>query len=138
MTEERKDDGTRSVLEAVNLKKIYGNRTVVKDVSISVKSGEVVGLLGPNGAGKTTLFKMIMGMESIDKGSFEVGETVKVGYADQTHKDIDPKKTVYQVVFRRTGVHPRRRQGNQRPRLPLQIQFCRSRPGKTLRCALRR
>ena len=55
-------------------------------------------VIGPNGAGKTTLFKMIMGMESIDKGSFEVGETVKVGYADQTHKDIDPKKTVYQVV----------------------------------------
>ena len=58
----------------------------------------IVGVIGPNGAGKTTLFKMIMGMESIDKGSFEVGETVKVGYADQTHKDIDPKKTVYQVV----------------------------------------
>ena len=58
----------------------------------------IVGVIGPNGAGKTTLFKMIMGMESIDKGSFEVGETVKVGYADQTHKDIDPNKTVYQVV----------------------------------------
>ena len=55
-------------------------------------------VIGPNGAGKTTLFKMIMGMESIDKGTFEVGETVQVGYADQTHKDIDPKKTVYQVV----------------------------------------
>ena len=95
----------------------------------------IVGVIGPNGAGKTTLFKMIMGMESIDKGSFEVGETVKVGYADQTHKDIDPKKTVYQVVSGGQGVHPRRRQGSQLPRLPLQIQFCGSRPGKTLRRA---
>ena len=69
MTEERKDDGTRSVLEAVNLKKIYGNRTVVKDVSISVKSGEVVGLLGPNGAGKTTTFYMIVGLVSTNGGS---------------------------------------------------------------------
>ena len=58
----------------------------------------IVGVIGPNGAGKTTLFKMILGMESIDKGTFEVGQTVRIGYADQTHKDIDPKKTVYQVI----------------------------------------
>ena len=86
------------VLRTEDLVKKYGKRTVVSHVSIDVKQGEIVGLLGPNGAGKTTLFKMIMGMESIDKGTFEVGETVQVGYADQTHKDIDPKKTVYQVV----------------------------------------
>ena len=58
----------------------------------------VVGIIGPNGAGKTTLFRMIMGLESVDGGTFEVGETVKVGYADQSHKDIDPEKTVYQVI----------------------------------------
>ena len=92
MTEERKDDGTRSVLEAVNLKKIYGNRTVVKDVSISVKSGEVVGLLGPNGAGKTTLFRLIMEQEKPDNGTFDVGETVKIAYVDQRHHDLLPDK----------------------------------------------
>ena len=89
---------SKMVLRTEDLVKKYGKRTVVSHVSIDVKQGEIVGLLGPNGAGKTTLFKMIMGMESIDKGTFEVGETVQVGYADQTHKDIDPKKTVYQVV----------------------------------------
>ena len=69
MTEELRHDSSHSVLEAVNLKKIYVNRTVVKDVSISVKSGEVVGLLGPNGAGKTTTFYMIVGLVSTNGGS---------------------------------------------------------------------
>ena len=76
----------------------YDNRPLIENIDFSLKRGEILTLIGPNGAGKTTLFKMIMGMESIDKGTFEVGETVQVGYADQTHKDIDPKKTVYQVV----------------------------------------
>jgi ATPase subunit of ABC transporter with duplicated ATPase domains len=58
----------------------------------------IVGVIGPNGAGKTTLFRMIMGLEQIDKGTFEVGETVKVAYADQSHSAIDPEKTVFQVV----------------------------------------
>ena len=58
----------------------------------------IVGVIGPNGAGKTTLFKLIMGMEHADKGTFEVGETVKIAYVDQNHKDLDPEKTVYQVV----------------------------------------
>ena len=57
-----------------------------------------MGIIGPNGAGKTTLFRMMMGMEAADKGTFEVGETVKIGYVDQTHADIDPEKTVYQVI----------------------------------------
>ena len=76
----------------------YDNRPLIENIDFFLKRGEILTLIGPNGAGKTTLFKMIMGMESIDKGTFEVGETVQVGYADQTHKDIDPKKTVYQVV----------------------------------------
>ena len=58
----------------------------------------IVGVIGPNGAGKTTLFRLIMGLESVDKGEFEVGETVKVAYVDQQHKDIDPNKSVYQVI----------------------------------------
>ena len=86
------------VIEAQDVSMGYGDRLLYEHLSFSLPPAGIVGVIGPNGAGKTTLFKMIMGMESIDKGSFEVGETVKVGYADQTHKDIDPKKTVYQVV----------------------------------------
>ena len=76
------------IIETHNLTKKYGSQTSVSHLNIHVKKGRIYGLLGRNGAGKTTLFKMIMGMESIDKGTFEVGETVQVGYADQTHKDI--------------------------------------------------
>ena len=68
------------------------------DLNFVLPPNGIVGVIGPNGAGKTTLFKMIMGQESIDKGSFEVGETVKIGYADQTHKSIDPEKSIYQVI----------------------------------------
>lgn len=86
------------VIEAQHVAKAFGEKLLFDDLNFMLPPNGIVGVIGPNGAGKTTLFKMIMGMESIDKGSFEVGETVKVGYADQTHKDIDPKKTVYQVV----------------------------------------
>jgi ATPase subunit of ABC transporter with duplicated ATPase domains len=58
----------------------------------------IVGIIGPNGAGKTTLFRLMMELEKADKGTFEVGETVKIGYVDQSHTDIDPNKTVYQVI----------------------------------------
>ena len=86
------------VIEAQHVAKAFGDKLLFDDLSFMLPPNGIVGVIGPNGAGKTTLFKMIMGMESIDKGTFEVGETVQVGYADQTHKDIDPKKTVYQVV----------------------------------------
>ena len=86
------------VIEAQHVAKAFGDKLLFDDLNFMLPPNGIVGVIGPNGAGKTTLFKMIMGMESIDKGSFEVGKTVKVGYADQTHKDIDPKKTVYQVV----------------------------------------
>ena len=86
------------VIEAQHVAKAFGDKLLFDDLNFMLPPNGIVGVIGPNGAGKTTLFKMIMGMESIDKGSFEVGETVKVGYADQTHKDIDPKKAVYQVV----------------------------------------
>lgn len=86
------------VIEAQHVAKAFGDKLLFDDLNFMLPPNGIVGVIGPNGAGKTTLFKMIMGMESIDKGTFEVGETVQVGYADQTHKDIDTKKTVYQVV----------------------------------------
>ena len=86
------------VIEAQHVAKAFGDKLLFDDLNFMLPPNGIVGVIGPNGAGKTTLFKMIMGMESNDKRTFEVGETVQVGYADQTHKDIDPKKTVYQVV----------------------------------------
>ena len=86
------------VIEAQHVAKAFGDKLLFDDLNFMLPPNGIVGVIGPNGAGKTTLFKMIMGMESIDKGTFEVGETVQVGSADQTHKEIDPKKTVYQVV----------------------------------------
>ena len=86
------------VIEAQHVAKAFGEKLLFDDLNFMLPPNGIVGVIGPNGAGKTTLFKMIMGMESIDKGTFEAGETVKVGYADPTHKDIDPNKTVYQVV----------------------------------------
>ena len=86
------------VIEAQHVAKAFGEKLLFDDLNFMLPPNGIVGVIGPNGAGKTTLFKMIMGMESIDKGNFEVGETVRVGYADQTHKDIDPNKSVYQVI----------------------------------------
>ncbi|MCQ2195624.1 MAG: energy-dependent translational throttle protein EttA [Paludibacteraceae bacterium] len=86
------------VIEAVGVSKAFGDRVLFEDLNFMLPPNGIVGIIGPNGAGKTTLFRMIMGLESVDKGTFEVGETVRVGYVDQTHKDIDPEKTVYQVV----------------------------------------
>ena len=86
------------VIEAHHVAKAFGDKLLFDDLNFTLPPNGIVGIIGPNGAGKTTLFKMIMGQECIDKGSFEIGETVRIGYADQTHKDIDPNKTVYQVV----------------------------------------
>ena len=86
------------VIEAQHVAKAFGDKLLFDDLNFMLPPNGIVGVIGPNGAGKTTLFKMIMGLESTDKGTFEVGETVRIGYADQTHKDIDPKKSVYQVI----------------------------------------
>ena len=86
------------VIEAQNLSKSYGNRLLFDHLDFKLPPAGIVGVIGPNGAGKTTLFRLIMGMEKSDTGSFEVGETVKIAYIDQSHKDIDPEKTVYQVI----------------------------------------
>lgn len=86
------------VIEAQGVSKSFGDRTLFTDLNFMLPPNGIVGVIGPNGAGKSTMFKMIMGMETPDAGTFEVGETVTIGYADQTHKDIDPEKSVYQVL----------------------------------------
>ena len=86
------------MLNAVGVTIRFGKRTLFEDVNIKFNKGCCYGIIGANGAGKTTLFRLIMGLETVDKGEFEVGETVKVAYVDQQHKDIDPNKSVYQVI----------------------------------------
>lgn len=86
------------VIEAQHVAKAFGEKTLFRDLNFVLPPNGIVGVIGPNGAGKTTLFRMIMGQENVDGGLFEVGETVKLSYVDQQHKDIDPQKTVYQVV----------------------------------------
>ncbi|WP_420559298.1 energy-dependent translational throttle protein EttA [Tepidicaulis sp.] len=86
------------VLEAEGLSKAYGDRLLIEDLSFSLPPGGIVGVIGPNGAGKTTLFRMITGQEEPDAGSMRVGDTVVLGYVDQTRDDLDPNKTVWEVV----------------------------------------
>ncbi|MCK9344384.1 MAG: ATP-binding cassette domain-containing protein, partial [Massilibacteroides sp.] len=86
------------VIEAHGVSKSYGNKVLFKDLNFSLPPNGIVGVIGPNGAGKTTLFRLIMQMERPDNGTFEIGETVKLAYVDQQHKDIDPKKSVYNVI----------------------------------------
>ncbi|MGM9842250.1 MAG: energy-dependent translational throttle protein EttA [Candidatus Limisoma sp.] len=92
------------VIEAQHVAKSFGEKVLFDDLNFMLPPNGIVGIIGPNGAGKTTLFKLIMGMEKADAGTFEVGETVKISYVDQTHKDLDPEKTVYQVVSGGTEV----------------------------------
>ena len=86
------------VIEAIGVQKAYGEKLLFDNLNFMLPPNGIVGVIGPNGAGKTTLFRLIMGLETVDKGNFEVGETVKLAYVDQQHKDIDPNKSVYQVV----------------------------------------
>ena len=86
------------VIEAKGVAKAYGEKLLFDNLNFMLPPNGIVGVIGPNGAGKTTLFRLIMGLETVDKGTFEVGETVKLAYVDQQHKDIDPAKSVYQVI----------------------------------------
>jgi len=87
-----------NVIEAVHVAKGFGDKLLYDDLNFKLPPAGIVGIIGPNGAGKTTIFKMIMDELQADKGEFQVGETVKIGYVDQTHKDIHPDKTVFDVV----------------------------------------
>ena len=86
------------VIEARDLAKGYDDKALFTDLNFMLPPNGIVGVIGPNGAGKTTLFRLIMGIETPDKGEFEVGETVKIAYVDQSHKDLLPEKTVYEVI----------------------------------------
>ena len=87
-----------NVIEAVNVAKGFGDKLLYGDLNFKLPPAGIVGIIGPNGAGKTTIFKMIMDELQPDGGEFQVGETVKIGYVDQSHKDIHPDKTVFDVV----------------------------------------
>ena len=86
------------VIEAVGVAKAFGDKLLYENLNFMLPPNGIVGIIGPNGAGKTTLFRLIMDMDKPDKGTFAVGETVKIGYVDQSHTEIDPEKSVYQVV----------------------------------------
>ncbi len=86
------------VIEAVGVSKAFGDKLLYENLNFSLPPNGIVGVIGPNGAGKTTLFRLIMGLEKPDSGTFEVGETVKIGYVDQQHAEIDPEKNVWEVI----------------------------------------
>jgi ATP-binding cassette ChvD family protein len=86
------------VIEAQNISKAFGDKLLYENLSFSLPKGGIVGIIGPNGVGKTTLFRMMLGLEQPDSGSFKVGDTVKVAYVDQSHKDLLPEKSVFEVI----------------------------------------
>jgi ATP-binding cassette ChvD family protein len=86
------------VIEAIDVSKGYGDRLLYEGLNFKLPPAGIVGIIGPNGAGKTTLFRMIMGEETPDSGEFKIGDTVEIGYVDQAHADLDPNKTVWEVV----------------------------------------
>ncbi len=87
-----------NVISLQNVTKGYGDRTLIKDLTFDVPRGAVVGIIGPNGRGKSTLFRMIIGKENPDSGKVEIGETVKLSYVDQSHEDLKPDKSIYEVI----------------------------------------
>jgi ATP-binding cassette ChvD family protein len=86
------------VIEAIGVSKAFGDKLLYEDLNFKLPPAGIVGIIGPNGAGKTTIFRMIMKQETPDKGEFKVGPTVKIAYVDQAHTDIDPNKTVYEII----------------------------------------
>src|SRR5690606_34790472 len=88
----------QNVIDVEHLSKSYGDRLLIDDLSFRLPPGGIVGIIGPNGAGKTTLFRMLTGQEEPDTGAIVVGETVQLGYVDQSRDSLDPNKTVYEEI----------------------------------------
>ena len=86
------------VIEAHHVAKAFDDKVLYEDLDFTLPPAAIIGVIGPNGVGKTTLFRLIMGLETPDSGTFETGETVRLAYVDQQHKDIDPEKSVYEVI----------------------------------------
>ncbi len=87
-----------NVIDAIDVSKAFGDKLLYEHLNFSLPPNAIVGIIGPNGAGKTTLFRLMMGLDKPDKGDFKVGETVKLGYVDQQHTEIDPEKSVWEVI----------------------------------------
>ena len=87
-----------NVIDAIHVKKAYGDKLLYEDLNFSLPPAGIVGIIGPNGAGKTTIFRMIMDQEKPDGGEFTVGETVKISYVDQSHEDLKPEKSIYEII----------------------------------------
>ena len=87
-----------NVIEAKGVKKAFGDKLLYEDLNFSLPPAGIVGIIGPNGAGKTTIFRMVMGLEQPDAGSFEVGETVKISYVDQSHEKLKAEKSIYEII----------------------------------------
>ena len=85
-----------NVIESIGISKAYDDKLLYENLNFKLPQAGIVGIIGPNGAGKTTIFRMIMGEENPDNGSFKVGETAKIAYVDQSHSNIDPEKTIWE------------------------------------------
>ena len=116
------------VIEVEGLNKGYGDELLIEDLTFKLPPGGIVGVIGPNGAGKTTLFKMITGQEKPDSGSIRVGETVKLGYVDQSRDALDPNKTVWEEISGGAEVVKLGKHEVNTPRLLLVVQLPRRRP----------
>ncbi|MCF8230406.1 MAG: energy-dependent translational throttle protein EttA [Bacteroidales bacterium] len=101
----------KNVVEAIDVRKAYDDKLLIEDLNFTLPQAGIVGVIGPNGAGKTTLFRMILGEEEPDDGEIKIGETVMFGYVDQRHADLDPEKTVFEVI---SGGHEDIEMGGQR------------------------
>jgi energy-dependent translational throttle protein EttA len=120
------------VIEAHGVSKAFGDKLLFEDLEFSLPPAGIVGIIGPNGAGKTTLFRMIMGQVAADKGSFSLGETVKVGYVDQSHAEIDHEKSVWEVISGGHELINLAGKTNEQSGLCGAFQLQRCRPGKEM------
>ena len=119
-----------NVIEAINLTKAYGDKLLFDDLSFNLPPGGIVGVIGPNGAGKSTLFRMITGQETPDGGDIKIGDTVRLGFVDQSRDDLDPNHNVWEEISRRSRADDDRQAGIADPRLCRGVQLQGRRPAE--------